>query len=95
MFDNLYYEFLLRDWWILDDYDPTHPYYRNRSWIMLLSDWLMREDAGLRRHVEEFAHDEAAWHAEFARAFKHITELGLSQRRHLSAAAGVDAPIHQ
>lgn len=79
VFDNRYYDFLLNDWWIYDDQDPERPYYRNRSWIMLLSDWVMREDSGMRAHVEEFAADEAAWHAEFARAFKHITDLGLSK----------------
>ena len=78
VFDNRYYEYLLRDWWILDEEDPDHPFYRNRSWLMLLSDWVLREDEKLKAIVEEFAQDEVSWKAEFARAFKQITELGLS-----------------
>ena len=44
LFDNVYYEFLLENWWTYDDYDPEHPFYFNRSWIMLLSDWASKID---------------------------------------------------
>ena len=44
---------------------------------MLLSDWELRSDPRLRAIVEEFAADEAAWHAAFRTAFKRLTEQGL------------------
>ena len=75
-FDNEFFDFLLQNWWIFDDEDPDHPYFRNRSWIMLLSDWELREDPSFRIIVEEYARDQSAWHSEFAAAFKKITELG-------------------
>lgn len=75
-FDNQFFDFLLEDWWIFDDEDKERPYYRNRSWIMLLSDWVLREDAAFRPLVEEYANDEQVWHDEFAVAFKKLTELG-------------------
>ena len=30
VFDNVYYEFLLENWWVYDDFDPENPFYFNR-----------------------------------------------------------------
>ena len=60
----------------MPDEDEERPYYRNRSWIMLLSDWVLREDPAFRRLVEEYARSEHLWHEEFALAFNKLTELG-------------------
>eukprot|EP00038_Savillea_parva_P009479 m.183803 g.183803 ORF g.183803 m.183803 type:complete len:394 (+) comp15944_c0_seq1:39-1220(+) len=75
-FDNEFFDFLLQNWWIFDDEDPDHPHYRNRSWIMLLSDWVLREDPKFHALVKEYADDESVWHRDFAVAFKKLTELG-------------------
>lgn len=50
---------------------------RRRSWIMLLSDIMLRDDARFRAIVEEYVEDEARWHSDFAAAFKRLTELGM------------------
>lgn len=77
IFDNSYYDFVLRDWWTLDDEDPDHPYYRNRSWMMLLSDIALTEDANLKKIIEEYKDDEDKFHEDFAVALKKLTEAGM------------------
>lgn len=77
VFDNTYFDFLLANWWVFDDDDKTRPYYRNRSWLMLLSDFLLREDTEFRKIVEEYSTDELRWHMDFAIAFKKVTENGV------------------
>jgi cytochrome c peroxidase len=81
-FDNAYYQFLLDDIWIPDtvagnDGDGELRFYYSRGWIMLETDMILKEDPLFRPYVEEYAEDEAKWHADFAAAFKKITELGL------------------
>lgn len=76
-FDNTYYDFLLANWWVFDEDDPTRVYYRNRSWIMLLSDFILREDDRFRPIVVEYSENELQWHIDFAAAFKKVTEVGI------------------
>eukprot|EP00040_Diaphanoeca_grandis_P026341 m.147341 g.147341 ORF g.147341 m.147341 type:complete len:325 (+) comp30530_c1_seq2:144-1118(+) len=80
IFDNTYYSFLLENWWFLDDDNRERPYYRNRSWLMLLSDFALREDATFKSIVDDYATDESMWHSDFAIAFKKVTELGMDKQ---------------
>ena len=81
-FDNAYYQLLLDSRWT-EDYDDDDgegkkEWFFNRSWIMLLSDYLLREDAAFARIAREYADDEQRWFADFAAAFKKLTERGLT-----------------
>jgi catalase (peroxidase I) len=76
-FDNTYYRFLLDFGWQFDKTGDVEFYY-NRSWIMLLTDYILRTQPELRTVAEEYAADEEHWHREFAQAFKKLTEFGLS-----------------
>jgi len=80
-FDNIYYQFLVNQAWQYDEDGMCDGvscrFYFNRSWIMLLTDIMLRDEGALRLIVQEYADDEAKWHADFAAAFKTITELGL------------------
>eukprot|EP00039_Didymoeca_costata_P016839 m.307313 g.307313 ORF g.307313 m.307313 type:complete len:321 (-) comp16458_c1_seq4:3077-4039(-) len=88
-FDNSYFDFLLRDWWNLDDEDPDHPYYRNRSWLMLLSDFVLKEDPKFLEIVVEYSKDEASFHKDFASAFKRLTELGLEKEMGVNSVSNI------
>ena len=59
-----------RQRWIYDDADPEHPFYFNRSWIMLLTDLMLEKDPAFKEIAEEYALDEDKWKADFASAFK-------------------------
>lgn len=39
---------------------------------------MLRTDGDFRKIAEEYAADEGLWHADFAKSFKKITELGLN-----------------
>jgi len=75
-FDNRYYTLLRSQHW-MEDGEGEHKYFRNRSWIMLLTDHLMIEEADLKKYVDEFADDEGVWFSAFASAFKRLTEMGM------------------
>jgi catalase (peroxidase I) len=76
-FDNTYYRFLIDFGWQLDG-EGDREFYYNRSWIMLLTDFMIRTQPVLRSVAEEYAADQAIWHKDFARAFKTLTELGMN-----------------
>jgi len=83
VFDNFYYQFLFDQPWYVEEYGEcggvTCRYYINRSWLMLPTDILLRDDADLRVWAEKYAEDEALWFSDFAKAFKKLTEKGLSE----------------
>eukprot|EP00756_Hemistasia_phaeocysticola_P064480 Hpha_TRINITY_DN7829_c1_g1::TRINITY_DN7829_c1_g1_i1::g.185711::m.185711/K00428/E1.11.1.5; cytochrome c peroxidase len=82
VFDNFYYKFLFDQPWYPEEYGTCGgvpcKYYINRSWIMLPTDILLRDDPKLSQYAKQYAEDEALWHRDFAAAFKKLTESGIS-----------------
>eukprot|EP01060_Flectonema_neradi_P008586 TRINITY_DN16121_c0_g1_i1.p1 TRINITY_DN16121_c0_g1~~TRINITY_DN16121_c0_g1_i1.p1 ORF type:complete len:303 (+),score=38.48 TRINITY_DN16121_c0_g1_i1:72-980(+) len=80
-FDNFYYKFLFDQSWLFEqDGDcggVTCQYYRNRSWMMLITDMYLRDDARLSPYAKMYADDEALWFVDFSLAFKKLTEFGM------------------
>ena len=75
-FDNMYYVFLINQGWQADS-EGGKDFYYNRSWIMLLTDYILRTDPDFRKIAEEYVDSQDKWFSDFAAAFKKITELGL------------------
>ncbi|KAJ9473611.1 hypothetical protein DIPPA_22160 [Diplonema papillatum] len=84
VFDNFFYRFLLDQSWVYEKSGDCGgapcEFYANRSWIMLLTDWILRDDPRLRPVAEEYAADQELWHRDFAVAFKKLTELGMPKK---------------
>ena len=72
----MYYRLLLDTGWQFES-SGDREFFFNRSWIMLLTDIMIRDDEELHKIAKEYYDDEALWHSDFAKAFKKITELGL------------------
>lgn len=82
-FDNRYYQNLLAGAWYLEETEDGLPYYLQKSWIMMLSDYVIKEQPDLEAIGLEYAVDQQLWFDDFASAFKRLTEMGM-------AAAAVD-----
>jgi catalase (peroxidase I) len=75
-FDNMYYVFLINQGWQPDS-EKGQDFYYNRSWIMLLTDYMIRTDPAFRSIALEYIDDESKWFDDFSSAFKKVTEVGL------------------
>ena len=80
-FDNFFFKFLFDQPWVPEEYgvcggSPCR-YFRNRSWIMLITDIHLRDDPRLQPIARMYAGDEALWFVDFAMAFKKLTEFGM------------------
>jgi hypothetical protein len=83
LFDNAYYRLLLNSGWQYDELGEgkdKKEFYFNRSWIMLLTDYMLRTDPDFSAIAREYANDEQAWFVDFADAFRRLTERGLVDR---------------
>merc|ERR1719223_558822 len=92
-FDRNYYNFLIEQPWLYDEANGM-PYYRNRSWIMLLSDFLMKEDPEFLQYVLMYSDSQDAWFTDFSSAFKRLTELGLNDTSYDKEYAAIETAGH-
>jgi len=83
---SAYYKFLLEKKWTLKTTHEGKPWKGPKQYeadggqlMMLPSDLALIEDADMKKWVEIYAKDEAAFFADFAKAFQKLTELGFKQ----------------
>eukprot|EP00667_Euglena_gracilis_P009043 EG_transcript_9176 len=77
VFDNSYFVLLLQQLqWVYDTNNYSNPEFRSAGLLMLNTDMALVEDANFRKYVELYAGNQSLWQADFAAAFKVLTELG-------------------
>ena len=79
-FSNEYFRLLLESKWVPKQWKGPLQYENEDGGdlMMLPTDLALIEDPAFRRYVELYRRDEARFFADFARAFKKLTELGCS-----------------
>lgn len=77
-FANTYFTELLNNNWTVKDWKGPKQYQEKTGDLMMLpSDMCLLDDKPMRKWVEIYAKDEERFNADFAKAFKKLTELGV------------------